>query len=46
MAKSFCRARIYILIYACVIALAIYTRSVLPLMFIGLAQLLRGLADA
>ena len=30
------RARIYLVIYAGVIGLAIYTRSILPLMFIGL----------
>jgi Na+-transporting NADH:ubiquinone oxidoreductase subunit F len=30
------RARIYVLVYASVIALAIYNRSLLPLMFIGL----------
>ena len=30
------RARIYVLIYASVIALAFYTRSILPLMYIGL----------
>ncbi len=34
--KLFFRARVYVLIYAGVIALAIYTRSILPLMFIGL----------
>ena len=34
--KVFVRARIYALIYAGVIGLAIYTRSILPLMFIGL----------
>ena len=34
--KVFLRARIYLLIYAGVIALAIYQRSILPLMFIGL----------
>ncbi len=34
--KVFLRARIYVLIYAGVIALAVYTRSILPLMYIGL----------
>ncbi|MGO8930568.1 MAG: NADH:ubiquinone reductase (Na(+)-transporting) subunit F [Limisphaerales bacterium] len=34
--KVFLRARIYLLIYAGVIGLAIYHRSVLPVMFIGL----------
>ena len=43
--KVFLRARIYVLIYAAVIALAIYTRSLLPLMYIGLPNFLRGLAD-
>jgi Na(+)-translocating NADH:ubiquinone oxidoreductase F subunit len=33
------RARIYLLIYAAVIALAVYTRSILPLMFIGLPHI-------
>jgi Na+-transporting NADH:ubiquinone oxidoreductase subunit F len=33
------RARIYLLIYASVVALAIYTRSILPLMFVGLTNL-------
>ncbi len=37
--KVFLRARIYLLIYASVIALSIYTRSILPLMFIGLPSL-------
>ena len=37
-AKVFARARIYALIYAGVIALSIYTGSILPLMFIGLAS--------
>ncbi|MCX6049117.1 MAG: NADH:ubiquinone reductase (Na(+)-transporting) subunit F [Chloroflexi bacterium] len=35
-AKVIFRARIYVLIYASVIALAFYTRSLLPLMYIGL----------
>ena len=34
--KVILRARIYLVIYAGVIGLAIYTRSILPLMFIGL----------
>ena len=33
------RARVYLVIYLGVIALAIYTRSILPLMFIGLPNL-------
>jgi MocE subfamily Rieske [2Fe-2S] domain protein len=37
--KLFIRARIYVLIYALVIAIAIYTRSILPLMFIGLPNI-------
>ena len=37
--KVFVRARIYLLIYLAVIALAIATRSVLPLLFIGLPNL-------
>lgn len=37
--KIFFRARIYLLIYAVVIALAVATRSILPLMFIGLPNL-------
>jgi Na+-transporting NADH:ubiquinone oxidoreductase subunit F len=36
--KVFARARIYVLIYAVVIALSIYTQSLLPLMYIGLAS--------
>jgi len=35
----FFRARIYVLIYAAVIALAILTKSILPLMFVGLPNL-------
>jgi Na(+)-translocating NADH:ubiquinone oxidoreductase F subunit len=34
----FLRARIYVLIYGSVIALAVYTRSVLPLMFVGFSN--------
>lgn len=34
--KVIVRARIYVAIYACVFALAIYTHSILPLMYIGL----------
>lgn len=37
--KVFLRARIYLLIYADVIALSIYTRSILPLLFVGLPSL-------
>jgi MocE subfamily Rieske [2Fe-2S] domain protein len=37
--KVFWRARIYLLIYLAVIGLAIATRSILPLMFIGLPNL-------
>ncbi len=38
-AKVFYKARIYVTIYAAVIALAIYSRSILPLMFVGLTNL-------
>jgi Na+-transporting NADH:ubiquinone oxidoreductase subunit F len=37
--KLFIRARVYVLIYAALIAFAIYTRSILPLMFVGLPNL-------
>ncbi len=37
--KIYFRARIYVAIYAGVIALAIYTRSILPLMYVGLTNL-------
>ena len=37
--KVYFRARIYVLIYASVLALAFATRSILPLMFIGLTNL-------
>jgi fatty acid desaturase/nitrite reductase/ring-hydroxylating ferredoxin subunit len=37
--KVYFNARIYVLIYASVIALAIATRSILPLMFVGLPNL-------
>ncbi len=37
--KAFWRARIYLLIYATVVGLAIYHRSLLLLMFVGLPQL-------
>jgi Na+-transporting NADH:ubiquinone oxidoreductase subunit F len=37
--KVFCKARVHLLIYLCVIALAIATGSILPLMFIGLPHL-------
>src|SRR6185437_1412966 len=40
--KVFLRARIYLLIYASVIALSIYLRSFLPLMFIGLPSIYGG----
>ena len=36
--EVFVKARIYILIYAGIIALSIYTRSILPLMFIGFSS--------
>ena len=37
--KLFTRARIYILIYALIIALSIYTGSILPLMYVGLSNI-------
>jgi Na(+)-translocating NADH:ubiquinone oxidoreductase F subunit len=37
--KVFVRARIYVLIYVAVVALAIHQRSILPLMYIGLPSL-------
>ncbi len=37
--KIFVRARIYLLLYVSVVALSIYTRSILPLMFIGLPSI-------
>jgi Na+-transporting NADH:ubiquinone oxidoreductase subunit F len=37
--KAFWRARIYLLIYAAVFGLALYHRTVLPLMYIGFPQL-------
>lgn len=37
--KVYRRARIYLAIYAAVIALSLYTRSVLPLLFVGLPNL-------
>ncbi len=37
--KVFFRARIYVLIYAAVIALSIFSGSILPLLFVGLANL-------
>src|SRR5215469_13895537 len=37
--KVYLRARIYVLLYAAVVGLAIYERSLLPLMFIGLPTL-------
>jgi fatty acid desaturase len=40
--KVYRNARIYILIYAAVIALAVATRSILPLMYVGLAAVYGG----
>lgn len=37
--KIYRRARVYVAIYAAVIALSIYNRSILPLMFVGLTNL-------
>jgi len=37
--KVYRKARIYVLIYAAVVALAVWQRSILPLMFIGLPNL-------
>ena len=37
--KLFLRARIYVLIYVALIAYSIYTRSILPLMFVGLPNI-------
>jgi MocE subfamily Rieske [2Fe-2S] domain protein len=37
--KVYRRARIYVLIYASVIGLSLYTRSILPLMYVGLVNL-------
>ncbi len=37
--KVYLRARVYVAIYAAVILLSIYTRSILPLLFIGLPNL-------
>jgi Na+-transporting NADH:ubiquinone oxidoreductase subunit F len=37
--KVFRKARVYVTIYVAVIALSIYSRSVLPLMFVGLTNL-------
>lgn len=36
--KIFLRARVYVLIYAAVIVLSVATRSILPLMFVGLVN--------
>ena len=41
-AKVFFKARIYILIYLFVLALSVYFRSLLPLMYIGLPTILGG----
>lgn len=38
-AKIYLRARIYLAIYAVVIGLAIYTNSILPLLYVGLANI-------
>lgn len=38
-AKIVRRARVYVAIYAMVLALAVYTRSILPLLFVGLPNL-------
>ena len=43
--KVVVRARIHLLIYACVIALSIYTGSILPLIYIGLPALYGGWLD-
>ncbi len=37
--QVFLRARVYVGIYACVIGLAVYSRSILPLLFVGLPNL-------
>ena len=37
--KVYSRARVYVAVYAVVIALSVYTRSILPLMFVGFANL-------
>ncbi|MBS0633218.1 MAG: NADH:ubiquinone reductase (Na(+)-transporting) subunit F [Verrucomicrobia bacterium] len=37
--KIYWKARLYVAIYASVLALAIYTRSILPLLFVGLTNL-------
>jgi Na+-transporting NADH:ubiquinone oxidoreductase subunit F len=37
--KVYRRARVYVAIYAVVIGLSLYTRSILPLMFVGFANL-------
>jgi Na+-transporting NADH:ubiquinone oxidoreductase subunit F len=37
--KVYRRARVYVAVYAVVIALSVYTRSILPLMFVGFANL-------
>jgi Na+-transporting NADH:ubiquinone oxidoreductase subunit F len=36
--KVFVRARLYVVIYAAVVALAVWSRSVLPLMYVGLVS--------
>ncbi|HXQ80933.1 MAG TPA: NADH:ubiquinone reductase (Na(+)-transporting) subunit F [Opitutaceae bacterium] len=37
--KIYRRARVYVLVYASVVGLAIYTRSILPLLYVGLPNL-------
>jgi MocE subfamily Rieske [2Fe-2S] domain protein len=37
--KVYRRARVYVAVYAAVIGLSLYTRSILPLMFVGFANL-------
>ena len=41
-AKIFWKARAYALIYACVVALALHLHSILPLLYVGLANLYGG----
>ena len=40
--KVYREARIYVFLYLCVIALSIYERSILPLMFVGIAKICLG----
>ena len=37
--KIYAKARVYVLIYAGVISLAVYTRSILPLLYVGLTNI-------